>query len=90
MQSRKHDLNDRLFFFRMQAHRNSAAVVFDSYRAILAQRDIDPTAKARQNLVRCVVDDLLHDMQWTLGTRVHARSLPDRLESFKTRMDSSL
>src|SRR5687768_4025572 len=80
MQARKDDLNYWLFFFRMQSYRNAATVVFYSDRAVLAQRDVDPSTKARKNLIGCIIDNLLHDMQRAFGARVHPGSLPDGLE----------
>ena len=43
----------------------------------------DGACMSRKRLIRSVVDDLLHDVQWVFGSGVHARPLPHGLEPFE-------
>ena len=73
----------RHFFFWMQTDRDAAAIVFNAHAAIFVQSDEDIFAMATERFIRGIVNDLLNDVQWILGTGVHTGSLPDRFESLQ-------
>ena len=79
MQAGKHQFYDRGVFFRVHTERNAATVVFNRDGAIAVQYDFDALAVPCQGLVSCIVQDLLHDVQWVVRARVHAWSLFDGL-----------
>ena len=83
MQTGENDFDCRHFFFRMDAHRNAAAVVFHTDAAVGVDGDGNVVAIAADGFVGCVVDHFGHDMQRVFRTGVHAGTLPDRLESFQ-------
>ena len=83
MQAGKDELDHGRFFFRMQAKRNTAAIVLDADRAIAMQRDLDLFAIARQRFVGRVVQHFLDDVQRVVGAGVHARPLFDRLQALE-------
>ena len=83
MQTGEDDFYGRYFFFRMEADRYAAAIVFDANAAILVQGDEDIRAMPTEGFVGSIVNDLLNDVQWILGAGVHAGPLSDRFESFQ-------
>ena len=83
MQPGEHQFNDRGFFFRVHAKRNTAPVVVNADGTIGEQRDSDFFAMTGQRFIGGVVDDFLDDVQRIVGAGVHAGSLFDRLESFE-------
>ena len=83
MQPGEDDLDDRHALVGVQAHGNAPAVVGDLDAAILEEADIDVARVTAQGLVGRVVDDFLDDVQRVLGTGVHARPLPDRLQTLQ-------
>ena len=83
VQAGEHQLDHRRVFFRVQTKRNAATIVLNADRAIGVQRELDLLAKARQRLVRRVVQHLLNDVQRVVGTGVHARALLDRLQALE-------
>ena len=83
MQPGEDDLDDRHALVGVQAHRNAPTVVGDLDAAILEETDIDVACVTAQGLVGRVVDDFLDDVQRVLGTGVHARPLPDRLQTLQ-------
>ena len=83
MQPGENQLDDRCFFFRVQAERNAASVVLYADRAIGVQRHLDPLAIAAQGFVGSVVDDFLDDMQRVVGAGVHARPGLHRLQALE-------
>jgi hypothetical protein len=83
VQARENDFDDRHAFFRVQAERNAAAVVFDRDRMVRVQRDRDLPAVAAEGLVRRVVDNFLNDVQRIFGAGVHPGPLLDRLQALQ-------
>jgi hypothetical protein len=77
------DFHRGLLLHRMHVDRDAAAFVLDLHRAVLAHRDGDLLAEARERLVHCVVDRLLHDVQRMNGVRVHAWHAAHGLEPFQ-------
>ena len=71
------------FFFRMQTDRDAATIVFDAHAAIFVQSDEDIFSMTTERFIGGIVNDLLNDVQWILGTGVHAWPLPDRFESLQ-------
>jgi len=67
----------------MQSGRYAASVVFDTDAAVGALSDYDMGAIAAKSFVGGIVDHLLHDVQWVFGAGIHARTLPDRLQSLE-------
>src|SRR5690606_32489764 len=83
MQASEHDLHHRRLLLFVQPYRDASAIVLDRETAVGMQGDDHGAAKAGQGFVSGVVDHLLDDVQRVLGTGVHARALPDRLEAFQ-------
>ena len=80
------DLDGRQALLLHDRHRDAAAVVTHGDRAVGVDRHIDRIAVARQGLVDGVVDDLVDEvMQPTVarGPDVHARALPDGLQTLE-------
>ena len=83
VQLREDDLDGRRLLDRMRAHRDAAPVVLDAHRAVGVQRHRDARRVSAQRLVGRVVDDLLDDVQRTIGARVHPRPCAHRLQSLE-------
>ncbi|MOA38442.1 hypothetical protein D3C78_1601280 [compost metagenome] len=79
MQAREDQLDHGRVFFGVQAVGNAAAIVFHADRVVGMQDDLDFLAVAGQGFVGRVIHHFLQDMQWVVGTRVHARPLLDGL-----------
>jgi hypothetical protein len=83
VQAGEHDFDGRDAFFRVDADRDAAAVVFDRDRAVGVHRHGDVLAVAAQRLVGGVVDHFLDDVQRVFGAGVHARTLLDGFQSLE-------
>ena len=83
MQPGEDDLDDRHALVRVQTHRNAPAVISDLDAAVLEEADIDVARVTAQGLVGRVVDDFLDDVQRVFRAGVHARPLPDRLQTLQ-------
>ncbi len=83
MQPREDDLDHRHLLLRMQADRNAAPIVLDGDRPVEFHSHRDLATGTGKRLVGRVVDHLLHQVQRAVGAGVHARALPDRLESLE-------
>ena len=83
MQARENNFNRRYFLFRVQADGNTTPIVLDANTTISIEYHIDMFAVAAECFIRSVIDNFLNDMEWILGTGVHARPLFDRLKAFE-------
>ncbi|MDT4852837.1 hypothetical protein FQZ97_870860 [compost metagenome] len=83
VQPGEHEFDHRGLFFRVQAERDAAAVVFHAHRVVGVQRDLDLFAESGQCFVGRVVQHFLDDVQRIVGARVHARPLLDWLQSLE-------
>ncbi|GAB3995275.1 hypothetical protein GCM10029992_12100 [Glycomyces albus] len=88
VEHRQRDLDARLLQLRVGVDGESAAVVGDADAAVGQEGDRDVGAVPGHGLIDRVVDDLLQEVvQAALAGRadVHARALPDRLETLEDR-----
>src|SRR3546814_17189656 len=69
--------------FGMQTHRDAATIVLDGRTAVGVQSDLYLLAETGQGFVGGVVDNFLKDVQGIVGTGIHARPLPHRLQSLQ-------
>src|SRR3546814_3836051 len=69
--------------FGRQAHRDAATIVLDGRTAVGVQSDLYLLAETGQGFVGGVVDNFLKDVQGIVGTGIHARPLPHRLQSLQ-------
>ena len=83
MQPGEHKFDDGSFLFRVQTKRNATAVIFHTDRTVGMQGDTNLAAMTGQCFVSGVVQHLLDDMQGIVGTGVHARALPHRLQALE-------
>ena len=83
MQTGENDFDGRHLFFRMDADRNAASVVFHTDAAVGVDGDGNVVAVAPDGFIGSVVDHFGHDMQRIFRAGVHARTLPDRFESLQ-------
>ena len=83
MQPGVDNLHDRNFLLRVGAHWNAASVVGHADAAVEVLGHQNGARMSGQGLICSVVDDLLHDVQWVLGSGVHAGPLPHGLEPFE-------
>src|SRR6202011_1923185 len=86
MQLGHHDLEGRLALLLHDVNRDPAAVVGDRRRAVLVERDLDPSAEAGQGLIGGVVDDLVDEVVETPvigGPDVHSGTASDRLQTLQ-------
>ena len=67
----------------MHIHRQATPVVHHLDGAVEMQRDFDIAAEPGQDLVDTVVQNLLQQVVWPGGVRVHARASAHRLEPFQ-------
>jgi len=81
MQSRKDQLGNRCLFSWVHACRNAPAIILDRNAAILMLDHLDVLAMTGKRFVCGIVDDLLDDMKWVLGARIHPRTLPNGLQA---------
>ena len=79
----EHQFDHRCFFFRMESDRNTAPVILDADRTIGMQGDLELLAIACESFIGRVVQHFLDDVQGVIGTRIHARTLLDRLQALQ-------
>src|SRR5579875_2121312 len=83
VQHRHHDLDGRHLLLGVDIDRDTAAVVLDRARSVLIEDDLYFRRVARQRLVDCVVDGLVHELMepaFRGVPDVHTRALADRFE----------
>ena len=83
MQPREYQLDSWHPLFRMQAHRNAAAIVLHRNGAVGVHRHVDVRGIFAQRFVGRIIDDFLDDVRRVGGARVHAGPLFDRLQAFQ-------
>lgn len=83
VQAGEDDFHRRHAFFRVQADRDAAAVVFDGDAAVGVLRDDDVLAMAAQRLIGGIVDHFLDDVQRIFGAGVHPRTLLDWFQALE-------
>ena len=86
---RGHDgLKRRDFRLRMDAHRDTATIIYDAHIAARKERNLDIIREPAHGFVARVVEDFPDEVVETIGTcgaDVHARALADRLKPLKDR-----
>ena len=73
------DPADALLGMNVDGH--PPAVVTDFDRTVAMQADVDFRGMAGEGFVDAVVDDFLHEMVGPRDVGIHARTLPDRVQS---------
>ncbi len=80
VQTAQDQLNGRNTLFRVDIYRHTAPVVDHFQRLVGMQYDVNAFGMACQRFVHTVVDDLLAQVVWARGIRVHPRAAANRLK----------
>ena len=83
VQLHKNDFDRRHAFRRMNFDGNAAPVIAYSHRTVAVKNDGDLPAITAERLVGRIVDGLLNNMQRTIGSRIHARTVANRLQTLE-------
>src|SRR5690606_2586854 len=81
VQAREDQFHTGYFFFRVNVHGHTTAVVLDFDGAILVQGQCDVFGKTGERFVNTVVDNFLHQVVGSGGIGIHAGAFTHRIKA---------